>query len=187
MATRIPIIVQQVLADYGDTYPPHIKRALQELHNEIKLDQPVRPLKTAAPDGPGWAKAWQPHRSKSWFNIPWYFAEAFFYRRLLEAAGYFGDSETGTKNWQGVDPFLPRKQAELQSDIPWQVLSAALAHSSTDSADSLRALLHHCVWGNRVDLSYNQVAQSTGRQIAVDSEQANLLVDDTEAVLARSY
>jgi hypothetical protein len=44
-------------------------------------------------------------------------------------------------------------------------------------------VLHHCVWGNRIDLSYNKVAETTGRQIIVANEQENLLVDDTEAVL----
>jgi hypothetical protein len=38
------------------------------------------------------------------------------------------------------------------------------------------------VWGNRLDLSHPQLAQASG-QIAVQSEQENLLVDDTEAVL----
>ncbi|MFN8455607.1 MAG: hypothetical protein U0401_13230 [Anaerolineae bacterium] len=54
--------------------------------------------------------------------MPWYLAEA-FYRRLLEAVNYFGGREE-TRQWIGLDPYLPRKQAELASPVPWQVLAA---------------------------------------------------------------
>jgi uncharacterized protein with ATP-grasp and redox domains len=79
---------------------------------------------------------------------------------------------------------LPRKQVELHSEVTWGVLAAALSQGRDDSADSFRALLHYCVWGNRADLSYTKVAEATGGRIVVSSERANLLVDDTEAVLA---
>jgi uncharacterized protein with ATP-grasp and redox domains len=176
MTTRIPAILKQVLADHA--YPPEIVSALQALQTELTAAHPIRPLETNAPDGPAWTAAWQPYQGRGWLDLPWYFAEAFFYRRLLEAVGYFGRDR-----WLGLDPFLPRKQAELNSPQPWQVLSAALAHAPDGSAGSFRALLHHCLWGNRVDLSYNKVAETTGRQIVIASEQENLLVDDTEAVL----
>ncbi len=190
MTTRIPSIVQTVLADHAGLYPPQIRQSLQDLHDEIVEDKPVRPLETTAPDGPVWTEAWQPYRDRTWLDIPWYFAETFFYRRLLEAAGYFGGEEEHIKNWGGVDPFLPRKQAELQIPPgqavtpPWRVLASVLSHTADNSARSFRLLLHHCLWGNRVDLSYDKIAQSTGRQIVVDSEQANLLLDDTGKVLA---
>ena len=179
MMTRIPAIVHHVLADHAGRYPGHIKRALQDLENEIVEDKPVRPLHTDAPDGESWAKAWTPNQNRTWLNVAWFFAEAYFYRRLLEAAGYFSQSE-----WAGVDPFLPRKQAELRSDSPWQLLSLALKHAKADTPADFRRLLHHCLWGNRVDLSYSKIVQATGRQIVVDSEQVNLLVDDTESMLA---
>ncbi|MCG3212098.1 MAG: hypothetical protein FOGNACKC_05745 [Anaerolineae bacterium] len=183
IAVRKPAIVEQVLADFPD-FPPAIVAGLEQLRSELADDQPVQPLRTRAGDGPAWAEAWEPHRGQSWLNIPWFFAEVFFYRRLLETTGYFGSDDPAVARWQGIDPFLPRKQAELAEPAPWQVLRLALAHSADNTADSFRALLHHAVWGNRVDLSYNQVAQDAGRQIAIEREQANLLVDDTEAVLA---
>lgn len=179
MTTRFPAIVQTVLADHTNQYPASIVQALQALYDELVQNQPVRPLETTAPDGADWAEAWRSFQGRGWLDIPWYFAEVFFFRRLLEAAGYFGGQGEA---WRGVDPFLPRKQAELQSKIPWDVLAAALRYAPDDSPDSFRALLHHCVWGNRIDLSHPQLAQASGKQIAVTSEQANLLVDDTAAV-----
>ncbi len=183
MTTRIPAIAQSVLAGHAGRYPPPIIHALQDLHDEIVHDRPVHPLETTTSDREFWAAAWQPYRDKSWLNIPWYFAEAFFYRRLLEAAGYFGGQGEEADSWTGVDPFLPDKQAELQSQAPWRVLDMALHHAPDNSADSFRALLHHCLWGNRVDLSYTKISQTAGRQITLEREQANLLVDDTEALL----
>lgn len=179
MTTRIPAVVQTVLADYGNRYPPRIIKALNNLHREVAENGPVRPLKTTAPDGPDWQQAWQPYQGRRWLDLPWYFAEVFFYRRLLEAAGYFG-----ADGWAGVDPFLPRKQAELQAAATWQAVEAAL-HSSRQPFDTgFRALLHQCLWGNRVDLSYTHLAQTARGHITVESEQTNLLVDDTAAVLA---
>jgi uncharacterized protein with ATP-grasp and redox domains len=177
MTTRIPEIVQNVLSDFGDQYPDGVRQALQTLQAEILDNQLIQPLQTTASDGDSWAAAWRPYQGQRWFDLPWYFAETFFYRRLLEVVGYFGESE-----WAGVDPFLPRKQAELRSNTPWQILSLVLEHSQTNSAAGFRHLLHHSVWGNRLDLSYSKVARAASGQIAVDQEQANLLVDDTRAV-----
>lgn len=181
MTTRIPAIVQQVLADHSDKHPDTIKHALQNLHAEVKTDQPISPLETEAPDGPSWDDAYRPYAGKSWLNIPWYFAEAFLYRRLLQASGFFGGFGD---YWEGNDPFIHRKLEELQSETPWELFIAALHHAEENSADAFRTLLHYCVWGNRIDLSYSQIADATGRDIAIENEQANLLVDDTEAVLA---
>lgn len=215
MTTRFPAILQNVLTDHAGQYPASIVAALQSLYDELTQNQPVRPLETTAPDGPDWSEAWQSYQGRTWLDVPWYFAEAFIYRRLLEATGYFGgdkeakrrggeteeqgrESISGSpssvpglssgnnseaKKWIGVDPFLPRKQVELESATTWAVAAAALSHAPDGSAESLAALLHHCLWGNRADLSYTKVAELAGGKIVVTSEQANLLVDDTEAVL----
>ena len=179
ITTRIPAILATVLADHQDFYPPKIVAQLRELQHEIVEDQPLRPLITQAPDAVHWANAWAVHRGQTWHNIPWYFAEAFFYRRLIEAVDYFGAAP-----WAGLDPFLTPKQAELAGETAWRVLLAALQAAGEQSMASLRTLLHFCLWGNRVDLSYLQVAQAAGRQIVIEHETVNLLVDDTELVVA---
>ncbi len=179
MTTRIPAIVRQVLADHAGMYSPKMTGQLYSLHDELVEDKPLHPLEDPAPDKDAWLAAWAPHRAKSWLNIPWYFAEAYLYRRIMEAVGHFGAGK-----WAGHDPFLPSKQAELAGDTAWHVLHSASSQAAENSLDSLRKLLHFAVWGNRVDLSYTQVAQSTGGKIALEREQGNLLVDDTHTVLA---
>jgi uncharacterized protein with ATP-grasp and redox domains len=184
MTTRIPNILKSVIGKNRRIYPPEILRSWETFHTELSTNQKIQPLETLAPDGPDWAAAWQPHQGKHWLDVPWYWAESFFYRRLLEAANYFGGQGEALAAWIGRDPFLPDKEEELQNDTPWEILSAALDHTHEEPTGILRSLLHHGVWGNRVDLSYMQVAEAAGRQIAVDKEQENLLVDDTEKVLA---
>jgi hypothetical protein len=61
-----------VLAD--NAYPPAVVAALEAFRDEI-ASRPIQPLVESAPD------------------ILWYFAEAYFYRRLLEAVGYFQPGE----------------------------------------------------------------------------------------------
>ena len=86
---RIPAILATVLADHPDFYPPQIVAQLRELQHELVEDQPLRCLITQAPDAAHWANAWAVHREQTWHNITWYFAESFFYRRLLEAVDSF--------------------------------------------------------------------------------------------------
>jgi len=179
IATRKPKIIKQVMADHVDQYPDHIAQALKDLHDELTQGQQIKALKpTTAPDAKSWHEVWLPFQDKTWFEIPWYFAETFFYRRLLEAVDYFSDSE-----WAGVDPFLPRKQVELSHEIPWQVLSMALEYASKNTGDNFCTLLRHCIWGNRVDLSHPQIVKEMRQQATQQKALGDLIVDDTEAVL----
>lgn len=179
MTTRKPRILRDVLDDYAGVYSTEIMVGVQALHDELVNNQPVQPLiDVNSPDAAAWYSAWRLYQGQCWLALPWFWAETFLYRRLMAAVGYFKDDE-----WGGIDPFLPRKQAELEGETAWQVLAGALAQSMEDSSDSLQGLLYYGVWGNRIDLSYRQVAQAAGGQIALDQEVGNLLVDDAAAVV----
>lgn len=178
MTTRIPSVARQVLADHEVVYPAEIKRRVQVVHDDLFENRPLTPLETTAPDQHDWQQASRAHLGTPWLDAPWYFAEALFYRKLIEATGYFGRD-----SWAGRDPFLPRKTEELAGQTAWAVLISALSASNEDSSASLRALLHFAVWGNRVDLSYMQISQQSGTHIALEQERENLLVDDTVAVV----
>ena len=118
MTTRIPGIARQVLVDHAAIYPDNIKQRIQAVHDDLVENRRLSPLDTPAPDGSDWGQAWQVYEDRRWLDTPWYFAEAFFYRKLIEATGYF-DNGPGT----GLDPFLPRKQEELQSETAWSGFS----------------------------------------------------------------
>src|SRR3954463_9228603 len=85
LAERHPALIEQVRAAHP--YGPEQHAALDALRTEITTGQ-VRPLAADAPDGAAWQAWTAPYLGGSWFDLPFLVAEAFFYRRLLEAVGY---------------------------------------------------------------------------------------------------
>jgi hypothetical protein len=80
-----------------------------------------------------------------------------FYRRLLDAVGYFGEGP-----WRGVDPFAPQKLAEL-AEVP--AVPDGLGRAE---------LLHAALLGNRADLGF--------RLVTASSEGVTVLADDGAAL-----
>src|SRR5271157_5565242 len=106
---RKPQIIRQVLAD--NTYPETVVAALASLGEEI-ASRPVQPLTGSAADVPDWNREMAGHAGKTWLEIPWYFAETYFYRRLLEAVGYFPPGDA-----PGHDPFGMQKEEQMKGDV----------------------------------------------------------------------
>nr|WP_207957437.1 damage-control phosphatase ARMT1 family protein [Streptomyces sp. YIM 98790] len=163
---RHPALIGQVRDAHP--YTPAQRRGLDALLEEITLGT-IRPLPESAHDSGQWAAWGRDHIGRRWTDVPFLWAESFFYRKLLQAVGYF---EPGP--WQGVDPFAPVKQAELDSD------GVAGELAALDRLDSLppdvtgQALLHASLWGNRADLSFRLTAEDpsparSGRLVADDS------------------
>ena len=169
-AERLPTILRDVLAqnDFSDER----RGALHALHVEITQGR-VRELQEDAPDKIFWNAVSSPHIGRSWLDVPWYWGEAFFYRRLLEATGYFG-----TGPGRHLDPFGSKKATELAPDAAPHALSALLSRLPDEPRERFDMLLHGSLWGNRSDLSYD-VARRLGRPTGAPEERANLLVDDS--------
>ena len=87
LVTRKPSIIKNVMADHQTRFAPETMQALAAFLDEIVQDQPVQPLRTTAPDAATWQTAWERIAGHTWLDIPWYLAEVFFYRRLLEITG----------------------------------------------------------------------------------------------------
>ena len=157
LAERHPALIEQVRAAHP--YGPEQHAALDALRTEIRVGS-VTALPADAPDAVAW-RAWtEPYLGRSWFAMPFLVAEAFFYRRLLEAVGFVGPGP-----WQGVDPFAPAKAAEL----------AALG-SAVDRDLSRDDLLLAAVWGNQADLGF--LLDHGGRAAPGDVGEG-LLVDES--------
>ena len=176
---RKPQIIRQVIEENG--YPLEIVQALQMFRDEIS-EQPMQPLIESAPDVDGWNAELRRYEGKSWLEVPWYWAEVFFYRKLLEAVRYF---QPGL--WHERDPFgsLKRRQeAEALARFAegWSQLETAALHLS--EAQVFEALLHSALWGNRADLSNFTVRELAQAGLATQAERHNLLIDDTQAVEA---
>ncbi|MFE0534879.1 damage-control phosphatase ARMT1 family protein [Streptomyces nigra] len=147
LAERHPAIIRQIRD--ASPYGPEQRRALDTLLANC-LDGVIEPLPADAHDRDRWA-AWgaADHTGRSWFDVPWLWSESYFYRRLLDAVGYFAPGP-----WQGIDPFRPSKTAELDSPETDEELAALDALTGRPPAEQDQALLHGSLWGNRADLSF---------------------------------
>ena len=167
---RVPGILRETLALNG--FPDVSQRALEALHVEVTQGR-VRELHEDAPDRTFWNAVSASHIGRSWLDVPWYWAEAFLYRRMLEATGYF---QPGPGHQ--VDPFGAKKATELAPDAAPHAVNALLNRLPDEPRGRFDMLLHASLWGNRSDLSYD-VARHLGRPTGAPEERANLLVDDS--------
>jgi len=174
MTHRLPAIVDRVLQDMP--YPEDIRQELLALRQEVATGEPVRPLADEAPDRPEWDAMWEPVRGRTWHGIPWYYAEAYFYRRLLEAAGYFRPGPFG-----GVDPFETQKRREL-SDEALDRCHRALAALPAEPSTRLATLILYSLWGNRADLTFEAMSATAYAGLDGQHEDA-LLIDDRPQIV----
>jgi hypothetical protein len=167
---RVPGILQETLG--LNEYPEDIRKALADLHLEL-TGGVTREVREEAQDRAFWNAVSTPHIGRSWLDVPWYWAEAYFYRRLLEATRYFQPGP-----WHSVDPFGSKKDTELAPEAAPATAKALLTRRPDEPKDCFEMLLHSSLWGNRSDLSY-EVAARIGRPTGAREEGVNLLVDDT--------
>lgn len=160
---RHPALIARVLD--GLPYAPDRRQALSELAEEIT--GPIRPLPPSAHDAARWAEWGRDHIGQSWYDVPFLWAESFFYRKLLGAAGYFGPGP-----WQGIDPFEPVKSAELTGDALAEEL-AALAALPVD--ERTEGLLAATLWGNQADLGFRLQQKDDGRASALVADESAAL------------
>ncbi len=172
-AVRIPRIIEETIE--LNSFSGDIRSALEELRIEI-LSGTIRGLREETPDKPFWDGVSRPYLGRTWLDIPWYWGEAFMYRRVLEATGYFVPGPM-----YGVDPYAATKATEWKPDAAPRFASLVLEEAPPETPARFERLLHASLWGNRTDLSYNVAAQM-GRAIRLEDERSNLLVNDTEQV-----
>jgi uncharacterized protein with ATP-grasp and redox domains len=170
---RKPQIIRQVIAD--NDYPPQVTAALDNLLNEI-ASQSMQPLQESATDVDFWNTEVAKYTGRTWLEVPWYFAETYFYRKLLEVVGYFQPGER-----QGLNPFEKQKRGQIAGDIQklaieWEQLSAL------EPETRFEALLHSCLWGNRADLSNFTIMEKGRGGLAAHTERHLILIDHTQEI-----
>ncbi|MGW6913420.1 damage-control phosphatase ARMT1 family protein [Kitasatospora sp. NPDC054939] len=167
---RHPKLVRQVLdaLPYGPAQRAAVERLLVESTTGV-----LEPLGDDAPDAAQWLEWGTGLWGRPWGEAPFLWAESYFYRRLLDAIGYFRPGA-----WQGVDPFAPFKNAELAGPAVDDELAALSKLDDLPEARRAEALLSSALWGNRADLSFQITAGSDG-QAASD-----LVTDDSTTLWA---
>jgi hypothetical protein len=170
---RIPRIVEETIE--MNSFPGEIRSALEDLRTEL-VNGVIRGLRETTPDKAFWDSVSRPYVGRTWLDVPWYWAEAFFYRRVLEATQHF---QPGAGH--AFDPYAATKQTEWEPEAAPRSVNAVLNESPPDPRACLVRLLYASLWGNRTDLSYNVAAQ-VGQARQLEDERPNLLVDDSGRV-----
>jgi hypothetical protein len=168
---RKPQIVHEVSQAYP--YPPDVQADLAAFVQEIKAE-PVRPLTEDAPDRDLWNEGWARFEGHTWLDIPWYWAESYFYRRLMECVRFYQPGP-----WQNVDPFAPQKRGEVERALPGFL--SLLAQPPAEPQAAFARMMHDALWGNRADLS-NRTIMATADEGLLDPRSDRTLIDDTQRV-----
>jgi uncharacterized protein with ATP-grasp and redox domains len=172
---RKPQIIRQIIEDNG--YTPEIVEALEAFKREIAEDS-IRPLDEQSPDAASWNRELAAYRGKTWLEVPWYLAEAYFYRRLLEAVRYFRPGP-----WKGHDPFGKQKRRQEETAVEWVAGNVGRLADARPEL-TFEALLHSCLWGNRADLSNYTIREQVQGGLTTRQERHNILIDHTDKVHA---
>jgi uncharacterized protein with ATP-grasp and redox domains len=175
---RMPDIARRTLLE--NDFPAQIVDKLNALIDEIP-DGLIRPIQDpGAPDMLDWETYTAPYVRQNWLEVPWFFGENYFYRRILEATGYFQPGP-----WRGRDPYAQQKQSGLETS---QQATQALIQNLERALEagwerrSFLRLLNADVWGNQADLSLWPAGEGEGPAHAEDVQREHLLVDDALAI-----
>ena len=178
VTVRMPRIGRETLTE--NDFPRAAVERLEALIEGIPA-QFVRQLQDpGAPDLAEWEAYIQPYRSANWLEVPWFFAEEYFYRRMLEASGYFQPGGT----WQ-LDPYINQKLKVLQvSQRAIQALGGTLDQALTmgnmnkeAQREILYRLLLGSAWGNQGDLSIWSIDEKRPDHDQIDLQEAHLLIN----------
>jgi len=170
---RKPEIIRRVIAD--NDYPPDIIEALHQFVNEI-ASKPIAPLRENTEDSSFWNTQWSKYAGKTWLEIPWYFAETYFYRRLLEILGYLQPGK-----FYKLDPFNIQK-VSLENSALDQLRSNWLLIEKKPIQERFIYLLHASLWGNRADLSNFTVKENAHQGIDTHILRQHIIINHTQRV-----
>jgi hypothetical protein len=177
---RMPAIVRRVMAE--NRFSAEIIANLETLIQDL-ADGQIRLLQDNGSDVAAWAENLAPYLGKRWVEIPWFFAEVYLFRRILEATQYFQPGD-----WQGVDPYATQKQAGLETALAdIRAISRQLDANGTeaDQQANLVSLLYSVLWGNRADLSLQPLLSAAGvqQEIEAEVEQRYVLANNIPVLL----
>jgi len=165
---RKPIIIDRILSHFD--YTPQIREDLQCLRSELDHGK-VQPLREETSDRSIWDEDISSWLGKTWLELPWFLAETYFYRRVLEAVRYFQPGP-----WMGQDPYQRFKQEEMSQGLA--VFSRV--YQGMPDGDSLKDFQEFCyrvLWSNRGDL-----ANLSQFDTNMDAQRHNIILDHSQKV-----
>ncbi|KPJ82443.1 MAG: hypothetical protein AMS17_18940 [Spirochaetes bacterium DG_61] len=187
MKKRKPYIIDQIIE--ANTCTSHQRDALLSLKQEILegvitdpfLESVLTPQVLEIDEIKTWKLAIKPYMGKSWLNIPFYFAEAYLYFRILIAFGYFDQGSS----FYLKDPFEPFKKRELHAKgggLETGRLVIGTENSLQNPEEKYKTLIYNALWGNRIDLSMFYIVEQSRHRILA-SQNEKLLIDHTQRLI----
>lgn len=162
---RKPKIINQILSDYD--YTPDIQQSLMAFKDELANGE-FKQLQENTSDSRIWQQELKPWMGKTWFEIPWLLAEAYFYRRVLEIAHYFQPGP-----YINMDPFQRLKNQEI---LDGRCVFEEIFPTMTN-LKGLTGFREYCIkalWGNRGDLSHTDALDPS-----METQSHRIILDHT--------
>jgi len=167
---RLPEIARRVISE--NSFDAFTDDRLRSLAADLPHGL-IRPLlDEQAPDWSDWQRALQPFLGQTWLELPLFAAEMYFYRRILEATGYFQPGPG-----YALDPY------RLQKNLGLAQAASALAQALPQGLPEKDARLHRLIlcslWGNQADLSLWPVEAEGGGKAQSGAGEPHLLTDQS--------
>jgi uncharacterized protein with ATP-grasp and redox domains len=180
---RMPEIARRVIAE--NNFPPEVNQNLAQLAAELPTGNLRLLANDTGADFPAWVKYLQLYKNQHWLDVPWFFAETYFYRLILDITNYFRPGA-----WQNIDPFSLQKSQGLETAID-SIISLCIQvdkwlnesqQANKPNQASVIALLYFSLWGNRVDLSLWSAFEDDRSNFDIQNQLTHVLVDDAFSV-----
>ncbi|KAL6071204.1 Protein-glutamate O-methyltransferase family protein [Balamuthia mandrillaris] len=185
---RLPKIVAEVVEDNPDFLTSEARQGLVSLQEELIEHSPIAAFQpasaaeeAAATDLEEWRAYVAPMEGKSWKEVPFYWGEAYLYRRILSHCWrpVASEKQAATRWW---DPFAKKKDAGTKESLNVMLAIASSMLSMLEETDNaktrgeaggdsaapllgkkeesiiLRFLLRS-LWGNRADMSLFSITE----------------------------
>lgn len=177
VSVRMPNIARRILTENDLTAPAAAR--MEDLIGDLPEGH-IRPLHDIdAPDVDAWKQYVDRYPNRTWMDVPWFFAETYFYRRILEATGFFATPSP-------LDPFAYQKRQgfvenEQETADLTDRLNATLETAAWHEEAFVR-LMHTSLWGNQADLSLWPAGETGAHAAGPDRAKDPLLADDSTQV-----
>lgn len=181
VARRLQEILQRTI-DEND-FEDSVKGNLYQLKDEVPMGC-ILPLqeRSQAEDVEPWNDHLMAVRDLNWLQIPWFMAETYFYRRILQETGYFDPASEHFKQ----DPYALQKVTGLQNSKN-RLEGLAVRYLAADFSkpwDQIQELIQASLWGNQADLSIWPAHSNKTDPVERPSAPADpLLIDHTAQIL----
>ena len=175
---RLPEILDRILSE--NDYSEEVKNNLCELKNEIHYGE-IRFLKDGETDYDPWTQYISPFVGKRWLDVPWFFAELYFYRRVLEAVDYFNSKSC----YSLQDPYAYQKSLGAEDGIKKLGMLLKTNNETSEPVKILEEMIKLNLWGNKADLSLWPTDKESESSVTLESLidfENFLLVNQTEEI-----